>query len=107
MTMVICKSHGAKGGEQVSKILSNKLRSGHDISRDIRDFSFVIEDLEWPFYGLQEEVAQLPETCVNGDFHIHTDARLNEVLGRITVVCISCLKEAMHGMPLPVKENRP
>ena len=103
--MVICKKHGTKGGAKVSKILSDKLRGGHDISKDIRDFSFVIEDLEWPFYGLQEEIEQLQEVCVNGDFIVQTEERLNEVLGRITVVCISCLKEEMHGMPLPVKGN--
>jgi hypothetical protein len=107
MTMVICKKHGTKGGEQVSKILHDEFRNGHDISKRIRDFSFVIEDFECPFYGLQEEIEQLLEVCVNGDFIVQSDERLSEVLGRITVMCISCLKEAMNGAPLPVKEWGP
>ena len=42
---------------------------------------------------------------MNGDFIVQSDERLNEVLGRITVMCGSCLKEAMNGAPLPVKEG--
>jgi hypothetical protein len=101
--MVICKKHGPKGGEKVSKLLYDEFKKGHDISRRMRDFSFVIEEYECPFYGLQEEIEQLPEACVNGDFIVQNDERLSEVLGRITVMCISCLKEAMNGEPLPVK----
>lgn len=93
MTMVICEKHGWQAGEKVSKILYDAFRNGHDISKKISDFSFVIEDLEWPFYGLQEEVEQLPEICVRGDFIVESDERLSEVLERITVMCIACLKE--------------
>ena len=107
MAMVICKKHGSKGGEKVSKILHDEFRNGHDISKKIKDFSFIIEDLEWPFYGLQEEIEQLPEMCVGGDFIVENEERLNEVLGRITIMCGSCLKEAMNGAPLPVKEGLP
>jgi hypothetical protein len=107
MTMVICKKHGTKGGEKVSKVLYDEFRNGHDISKMIRDFSFVIEEFECLFYGLQEEIEQLPEACVNGNFIVESDERLNEVLERITVMCISCLKEAMNGAPLPVKEGGP
>lgn len=105
MTMVICKKHGFKGGGKVSKILYDEFRNGHDISKKIRDFSFVIEDYECPFYGLQEEIKELPETCINGDFMVQSDERLNEVLERITVMCGSCLKEAMNGASLPVKDS--
>ena len=107
MTMVICEKHGWQAGEQVSKILRDEFINGHDISEKIRDFAFVIEEYECPFYGLQEEVEQLPEICVRGDFIVQSDERLSEVLERITVMCIACLKEATNGAPLPVKEGGP
>jgi hypothetical protein len=107
MAMIICKKHGPKGGEKVSEILYDEFRNGRDISKRVRDFSFIIEDLEWPFYGLQEEVEQLPEMCAGGDFIVQNEERLGEVLGRITIMCGSCLKEAMNGAPLPVKDGGP
>lgn len=107
MTICFCKKHGRQPCAKVSKFLFDEFANGSDISKKIRDFSFVIEDLEWPFYGLQDEVAQLPEACVNGDFIVESDERLNEVLRRITVMCGSCLKEAMNGASLPVKEGGP
>ena len=107
MTMVICEKHGWQAGEKVSKVLNEAFRNGRDTSEKIRDFSFIIEDYECPFYGLQEEVEQLPEICLNGDFIVQSDERLNIVLKRITVMCLSCLKEAMNGAPLPVKESKP
>lgn len=105
MTICFCEKHGTQPCEKVSKILYEEFLHGNDISERIRDFSFMIEDLEWPFYGLQEEVDQLPEICVNGDFIINSEERLNAVLDRITIICIACLKEAMNGSPLPVKEG--
>ena len=107
MTMVICKKHGWQAGEKVSKILHAEFKNGDDISKKIRDFLFVIEEYECPFYGLQQEIEQLPEICVNGDFIVESDERLGEVLGRITVMCLSCLKEAMNGASLPVKDSGP
>lgn len=107
MTMVICKRHGPKGGEQVSKFLYDEFKNGHDISEKIKDFSFVIDDYECPFYGIQEEMEQLPEICMGGDFIVQSDERLSEVLGRITVMCVACLKEAMSGASLPVKDGVP
>lgn len=105
MALVICEKHGTKGGAKVSKLLHDEFKKGHDISGRIRDFSFIIEDVEWPFYGLQEEIEQIPETCVNGDFIIQCEVRLNDVLDRITVMCISCLKETMNGAALPIREG--
>lgn len=105
MTICFCKKHGRQPCEKVSEVLYEEFKNGRDISKKIRDFSFVIEDLEWPFYGLQEEIEQLPEMCVNGDFLLQNEERLNAVLKRITVMCLACLKEAMHGAPLPVKES--
>jgi len=105
MTICFCEKHGRQPCEKVSKVLFDAFRNGHDISKNIRDFSFVIEDFEWPFYGLQEEIGQLPEICVNGDFLVQSEERLGEVLRRVTVMCLSCLKEAMNGAPLPVKED--
>ena len=105
MSFGFCEKHGWMGGEQVSKLLYEKYRNGQDISESVRDFSFVIDDLDWPFYGLLEEIGQMTEACVGGDFTIESDERLSEVLGRITIICVSCLKEAMHGAPLPVKEG--
>jgi hypothetical protein len=107
MTMCFCEKHGPQPCEKVSKILYDEFRNGNDLSKNIRDFSFFIEDLEWPFYGLQEEIEQLPEVCVNGDFIIQSEERLNEVLGRITIICIACLKDAINGAPFPVKEGGP
>lgn len=89
MVIIICKKHGWQPGEKVSKVLYEEYKNGRDISKKIADFSFVIEDLEWPFYGLQEEIAQLPEVCVNGDFLVQNDERLSAVLKRITVMCLS------------------
>lgn len=103
MTMIICEKHGCQAGEEVSKILRDEFRKGHDISKKVRDFSFIIDDFECPFYGLQDEIEQLPEICSNGDFIIQSDERFVEVLGRITVMCLVCLKESMKGAPLPVK----
>ena len=88
MTMVICEKHGWQAGEKVSKSLNEEFSKGHDISEKIKDFSFIIEDYECPFYGLQEEVEQLPEVCLNGDFIVQSDERLGEVLERITVMCL-------------------
>jgi hypothetical protein len=105
MTICFCKKHGRQPCAKVSKFLLDEFRSGGDISKNIENFSFVIEDIEWPFYGLQDEIGQLPEVCVNGGFSVQSDDRLNEVLGRITVMCGSCLKEAMNGMPLPVRKG--
>ncbi|QBE63632.1 hypothetical protein [Pseudoduganella lutea] len=85
--------------------MDNEIKDGHDVSTRIREFSFVIEDLEWPFYGLQEEIEQLPEVCINGDFIVQSEDRLNDVLDRITILCLGCLKEAMNGAALPVKES--
>lgn len=93
------------GKRKASKRLHIEFRSGHDISREIRDFSFIIAEYKCPFYGLQEEIEQIPESCVNGDFIIQNDERLVEVLGRITVMCLACLKQAMKGESLPVKEG--
>lgn len=107
MTMCFCEKHGWQPGEEVSKFLRSEFIGGQDISRRIRDFSFVIEDVEWPFYGLVEEMEQLPEICTDGDFIIKTDERLSELLRQLTVMCFSCLKEAMDGAPLPVKEGAP
>lgn len=107
MSIIICKIHGWQGGEKVSKILNDEFSSGQDIAERVRDFSFIMEDYECPFYGLEEEIEQLPEACVNGDFIIESDERLDEVLARITVMCGSCLKEAMKGAPLPVKDVGP
>jgi hypothetical protein len=107
MTICFCEKHGQQACEKVSKILYEEFINGHDISKKIRDFSFFIEDLEWPFYGLQAEIEQLPEACVNGDFIVQSEERLNKVLERITIICFACLKEAMHGAPLPVKEGGP
>ncbi len=107
MTMIICKKHGYQGGEQVSKFLYEECKAGHDISKRTKDFSFIIEDYECPFYGLQDEIAQLAEVCTNGNFVIGSDERLSQVLGRITVMGLQCLKEAMNGAPLPVKEGAP
>ena len=87
--------------------MNEEFSKGHDISKKIKDFSFIIEDYECPFYGLQEEVEQLPEVCVNGDFIVQSDERLGEVLERITVMCFSCLKEATNGVRLPVKQSGP
>jgi hypothetical protein len=107
MTIIICEKHGRQPGEEVSKFLRGEFRNGRDISKRIRDFSFVMDDCDFPFYGLQEEIEQLPEVCVNGDFLVQSEERLVEVLGRITVICLSCLKEAMNGAPLPVREGGP
>lgn len=103
MTICFCKKHGMQPCEKISKILYDEFVKGNDIAGSIRDFSFVIEDLEWPFYGLQEEIYHLPEICVNGSFNIAGEKRLNVVLDRITIICIACLTEAMNGLPLPVK----
>jgi hypothetical protein len=105
MTMCFCEKHGPQPCEKVSKTLYDEFRNGNDISKKIRDFSFVIEDLEWPFYGLQEEVEQIPEDCVNGNFILSNEERLNEVLGRITIICVACLKGALNGEPFSVKKN--
>lgn len=107
MTIVICEKHGRQAGEKVSKTLNDEFRNGSEISSKIRDFSFVIEEYECPFYGLQEEVEELPEICAGGDFIIKSDERLSEVLGRITVMCLACLRETMNGAPLPVKRGGP
>ena len=103
MALIFCEKHGWKGGEKVSKVLSDKHRSGADIAEEIRDFSFVIEEFECLFYGLQEEIEQLPDTCVNGDFIIQSEGRLDEVLDRITIICGACLVDAMKGAPLPIR----
>ena len=50
---------------------------------------------------------RLPEMCVRGDFIVQSDERLSEVLERITVMCLACLKGAMLGAILPVKEGGP
>lgn len=107
MTICFCEKHGTQPCEKVSKILYDEFRNGNDISENIRDFAFVIEDLEWPFYGLQAEIEQLSEICVGGDFIVQSEGRLNEDLERITIICIACLKEAMNGAPFPVKEGGP
>lgn len=65
MTIILCEEHGWQAGEQVSKTLFNQFQNGSDISTRIRDFSFVIEEYECPFYGLYEEVEQLSETGRN------------------------------------------
>ena len=104
MSIVFCSKHGKQPGEKVSKCLLREFEKGEDISKEIRDFSFVLEDYECPFFGLQEEVGQLPETCKGGDFLISNDDRLAEVLGRITVMCLACLKESMRGNYLPARE---
>lgn len=101
------QKHGVQAGETVSKILHAEFINGNDLSKKIRDFSFIMEDYECMFYGLQMEVEQLPETCVGGDFTFQSEPQLNEVLGRITVMCLACLKEAMNGEPLPVKDGGP
>lgn len=105
MTICICEKHGRQPGEKVSNVLYDEFKSGLDISKRMRDFSFIIEDCEWPFYGLEEEVEQLPENCLNGNFIVQSEERLNYVLQRITVMCVACLKEAMNGASLPVKEG--
>ena len=105
MGIIICEKHGRQPGEEVSKFLRDEFRNGHDISKRIRDFLFVMDDCDFPFYGLQEEIEQLPEPCVNGNFIVQSDERLVEVLGGLAVMCLSCLKEAMNGAPLPVKES--
>lgn len=105
MTMCLCGKHGRQACGKVSKLLSEELKKGNDISTRIRDFSFLIDDIEWPFFGLEEEVQELPERYVNDDFLVETEERLGEVLDRITVVCLACLKEAMHGARLPVRET--
>lgn len=105
MTMCFCEKHGRQLCEKVSKILYNEFRNGYDISKKTREFSFVIEDVEWPFYGLQEEIEELPEVCINGDFIVQSEERLNDVLERITILCLGCLKDAMNGAALPVKEG--
>ena len=105
MALVICEKHGTKGGAKVSKLLYDEFKKGRDISGRVMDFSFIMEDIEWPFYGLEEEIEQIPEACVNGEFIIQCEERLNDALGRITVICMSCLKEAMNGAALPVKEG--
>lgn len=105
MTMVICEKHGWQAGEKVSKILYAEYRNGHDLSKKTREFAFVIEDVEWPFYGLQEEIEELPEVCINGDFIVQSEERLNDVLERITILCLGCLEDAMNGAALPVKER--
>jgi hypothetical protein len=105
MTMCFCERHGWQPCEKVSKSLNDEFRHGHDIAEKIRDFSFIIEDFEWPFYGLQEETEQLPEICAIGDFIFQSEERLNAALGRLTVICLACLKEAMNGAPFPVKEG--
>jgi hypothetical protein len=107
MTILNCEKHGQQPGEKVSKTLFNEFKDGHDLSQKIRDFSFVIEDYECPFYGVQEEIGQLPELCTGGNFIVQSDQRLDEVLGRITVMCLSCLKDAMKGALLPVRDSGP
>jgi len=107
MTICFCEKHGRQPCEKVSKILYDAFRNNDDISGKVRDYSFVIEDFEWPFYGLQEEAEQLRETCINGNFIFQSEERLNEVLDRLTIICLACLKEAMNGAPLPVKESGP
>jgi hypothetical protein len=107
VTICFCTKHGRQPCEKVSKTLFDAFKNGGNISRIVRDFSFLMEDLEWPFYGLREEVEHLSEVCVDGGFTIQSDERLNEVLGRITVMCFACLKEAMNGAPLPAKEDGP
>lgn len=107
MTICVCEQHGRQPCEKVSKVLYDEFRIGHNISERVRDFSFVIEDFEWPLYGLQEETEQLPEGCVNGNFIFQSEERLNDALGRLTIICLACLKEAMNGAPLPIKEGGP
>lgn len=72
--------------EKVSKIFSEKYRSGADIAEEVRDFSFVIEDFECLFYGPQEEIEELPDTNANDGFIIQSEGRLDEVLDRITII---------------------
>lgn len=105
MTICFCEKHGRQPCEKVSKYLDNELKNGHDISKRLREFAFVIEHFEWPFYGLQEEVEQIPEVCINGNFIVQSEERLNDVLERITILCLGCLKEAMNGAALPVKSS--
>lgn len=105
MSIIFCSKHGRQPGEKVSKYLLEEFKKGSDISTKTKDSSFVFEDYECPFYGLQEESEQLPETCEGGDFFVQNDERLGEVLERITVMCLSCLKEAMRGNSLPVRDG--
>lgn len=101
MTIMMCESHGRQPGEKVSKRLLEKFQQGHDISDEVRDFAFVIEDYECPFFGLEEEIQEIPEVHDQGAFQVETDERLSELLGRVTVMCLACLKGAMNGRPLP------
>ena len=102
---MFCEKHGHQPCEKASKNLYNELKNGHDISRRLREFAFVIEDFEWQFYGLKEEIEQLPEVRVNGNFIVQSEERLNDVLERITILCLGCLREAMNGAALPVKSG--
>ncbi|WP_169788000.1 hypothetical protein [Caldimonas brevitalea] len=81
--------------------MSERLSQGLDFTENIRDFSFVCDDYECPFYGLREEIDQIPDDHSEGVFEVRSDERLHELLSRITVVCVACLKDAMKGLPLP------
>ena len=102
MSMINCKKHGYKIGENVSHSVREVIMGGSP-PREIIPVTLQIEDMEFPSYIGTWEVPyferELSEKFTDKNYiYVNSDDKLNTFLKTITVVCLECLNEYLNSL---------
>ena len=93
MGLILCERHGKQGVESVSGSLWSAMEEKRLNPDDILELSFYIDGIEFPFFGLKEDLLEFGEKIEGGLILVGSEARLEALLGGLKSVCVACLNE--------------